>query len=433
LTNVTRVLRRNRTVLDRWCVNMAVRLLPQHLIWIVNVALVAVVAALSWRSLESALGGIASGEQSGGDFAINVYGPITLISERIQPWSLADSVPRFGAYPAGPILPVPYLLLSPLRYLTLSHAFAVWMICALGGSLLAAYRLSRHFGVSRAISSTASLLASISPVAGFGRSLGQVAVCSLAAIALLCRPSQTQWAVPERVILTCLTAFMITKPTYLLTMLAAEVALRRRIWVTLRWGVVAAVGGFFALCWVGVQTDSSLGALASALRINASFHSTTLASGPSGDRVDVVNAAIGSPLWEMVTVCAVGLIVLTGLWCRRGDELSRLICALGLVTVLTYHHVYDLLPQLVVLLVLLARSSRKSALMLALMLAFAGLLFPGFPHPAYAMSIFSVGSLASYGWAAFVVAGSFPIAVVLHLVFETPTESEPKMAGSSSS
>ena len=67
----------------------------------------------------------------GTDYRATVYGPNILVSEHKNPWDADESVPRFGPYPATPILPVSYAAYPLLTRIDYTDGLTVFLCCSI--------------------------------------------------------------------------------------------------------------------------------------------------------------------------------------------------------------------------------------------------------------------------------------------------------------
>ncbi len=349
----------------------------------------------------------------GVDYRITMYGPSTNISEGLDPWDVDNAVPRFGEVPPSPYLPslyVPFALIAAVSAATSAAVLAAWSGVL---TVAASSAIARALGASTPVSLIIGALVLMSPDSRYNLFLGQFGVAALAAVAYFAVRSRPRPGpldhVEAAVYLVTLGVFFV-KPTFALTALAAELAFRRSAWCVAKLTALVLVISSVMFVVIAIRTDTGVLDLVSSVR-NASTELGALeVNGLAGDRIDLPLLVIHSGLADLVAlaVCAAVLV-----WINRLPDttlLERLFLGLAAVTLLTYHHMYDTLPLLVVLLFLVTVWPLRRAVPLAVALLVVGWLRDVGP----VVSVWE--SLTGAEWFALRARLSFAVAAVVTVV-----------------
>lgn len=314
----------------------------------------------------------------GVDYRTTVYGPNILVSERQNPWKPEASVPRFGRFPATPIWPVSYVahpLLSRIGYTT---GLSVFLSVSIALVIVGCGRISRSLGFSRLAALLIATLVALSPTHLYNVALGQTGVGLVAAVAYFAvraRQNPAWWHCLEKWIYAATILFLFAKPTFALTFLAANLAYERSVRVFARFAAVAASIGLVSFVSIVVRSDQGPAAIVSSMRKSSTILGNLPVNRMDGDRLDLVSLIFPSPLLDVVALVAVaaGLVLLNQL--AHTTLRERLVLGIGLVTIGTYHHMYDSLPLLALMCCTLLSWPLRQALLLGIGLVVSGWLY----------------------------------------------------------
>jgi hypothetical protein len=313
---------------------------------------------------------------AGADFRMVVYGPNALLAEHLNPWSLEASVPRFGPYPTPPVAPSSLLLAPLVTGLGVEVATTTWIALSVVLVVLGTWRIARSLGLTQAASMLLAGIVLLSPAGRYDIELGQLSPALIAAVAYFAVSDGSSharwWHRAERGLYLLTTLYFFPKPTVALTLLAAELAYRRSARLFVRSVAAVAVVSVAMMAWIVERTGTGLGDLFGSLRATARVLGDLPVNRMAGDRVDLLSLVHPSPLLDIVFLAVVG----AALWFvhRTNIEstLDRLLLGVGVVTLFTYHHYYDTLPFLALLLVAVTRWPNRQRIWLAAGLAITG-------------------------------------------------------------
>jgi len=290
---------------------------------------------------------------AGSDFKIAVYGPNVLVSEGRNPWDADNSVPRFGDAPASPILPSSYTLHPLLTRLGYPNSLTAFIILSALVVAFGTRSICRSIGLGFYTSLVIALIVSLSTTERYNIALGQTGAALIAAMAFFAvrhAPVRRWWHVAEQFLHGATILVFFAKPTFALAFLAADLAYSRTMRTFVRAAaVVIAVGGLHLL-WMAHDTGVGLGGLVRSIRVSADFLLTQPLQRLSGDRTDLLNLLTQSTVVDVLAlaVCAAALVWLNRL--RSTTLFERLLLGTTMLTALTYHHIYDTLPLVTLLL-----------------------------------------------------------------------------------
>ena len=168
---------------------------------------------------------------------------------------------------------------------------------------------------------------------------------------------------------------VVAKPTFALTFLAANLAYERSVRVFARFAAVAASIGLVSFVSIVVRSDQGPAAIVSSMRKSSTILGNLPVNRMDGDRLDLVSLIFPSPLLDVVALVAVaaGLVLLNQL--AHTTLRERLVLGIGLVTIGTYHHMYDSLPLLALMCCTLLSWPLRQALLLGIGLVVSGWLY----------------------------------------------------------
>lgn len=311
----------------------------------------------------------------GADYRVNTYGPNIMVSEGQNPWDADASVPRFGDYPAPPVWPVSftaYPMLSRFDYTTglTLFMFSSIMIVAVG-----CRRIARSLGLSKLLALLIGSLVALSPAHLYNVALGQTGVGLVAAVAFFAaraRQNPSWWHHVERWAYGATILFLFAKPTFALTFLAANFAYERSARVFGRFLAAAAAIGLVGFVLIVARSDAGIGEILRSMRKTSTDLGAVPVNRMDGDRLDFLSLVFPSPLFDLVALAAVAVGLL---WLNRMANATlreRLVIGVGLVTIGTYHHMYDSLPLLALMCCTVVVWPVRRALLLSI-----GLIVPG--------------------------------------------------------
>lgn len=314
----------------------------------------------------------------GGDYRAAVYGPNILVSEGQNPWDEDLSVPRFGPWPTAPIWPVMYSAASLVARVDYATGLT-WFMCL--STLLVAVgcaRIARSLGLSRLFSVLVASLVVLSPVHLFNVAFGQTGAGAVAAVAFFAaraRHNPAWWHQLEKWIYGATILFLFAKPTFALTFLAANFAYERSARTFGRFLAVAFSIGLVTFVSILMRADVGLGEILRSMSDSSSTLSNLAGNHMDGDRLDFLALVFPSPVVDLVAL----VVAIAGLfWLNRLAHTTlreRLVLSVGLVTIGTYHHVYDSLPLLALMCVSLLLWQFRRALLLGMGLVISGWLY----------------------------------------------------------
>ena len=125
----------------------------------------------------------ASATGIGTDYRATVSGPNILVSEHDNPWDADASVPRFGPYPATPILPVSYTAYPLLTRIDYRNGLTVFLCSSILLVVVGCGRIARSLGLSRLMALLVSSAVVLSPTNLYNLALGQTGAGLVAAVA----------------------------------------------------------------------------------------------------------------------------------------------------------------------------------------------------------------------------------------------------------
>lgn len=332
---------------------------------------------LAGRAIISDTVAVSNGDDPGRgmDFRITMFGPSTNISEGLDPWDIDNAVPRFGIFPPSPYLPslyTPFPLIAAVAAATSAALLVAWSGVL---TVLASSAIARALGRSVPASLIIGAIVVLSPVSRYNLFLGQFGVGALAAVAYFAVRSRPRPQVIDHVeaavYLVTMCLFFV-KPTFALTALAAELAFRRSAWCVAKLTAVVLALSAVMFAVISIRTDTGVIDLVQSVRSSSTELGGLEVNGLAGDRIDLPLLAVHSGVADLVAiaVCAALLV-----WINRLPDttlLERLFFGLAAVTLLTYHHMYDTLPLLVVLLFLVTAWPLRRAVPLAVGLLVVG-------------------------------------------------------------
>ena len=294
--------------------------------------------------------GAASGDiRYGEDFLTAVFGPNQLISEGVDPWSVSAAVPRFGSYPATPIIPSSYLAFPILEPIGAAAAVTGWMLISLFITVFGTRAVMRSLALPLDVSMLVALLVVVSPVSLYNIEQGQTGaglVAAVAFFAIRAHPEPRWWHRPEAWLYIGTIFFFFAKPTFALGFLAAELAYRRtaKLWAAFVAAIV--VLGTISMFVIRARTGLSFGDLIESARSAGELLGAAPVNRMDGDRLDVLSLFWPSPALDVVMLAvAVGAVV----WVHRLRDTTlheRILLGTTAATLLTYHHIYDTMPLL---------------------------------------------------------------------------------------
>lgn len=339
--------------------------------------LIALIAGLASYRLQPIIADSrdASASGIGTDYRSNVYGPNILVSERENPWDADAAVPRFGPYPASPIWPVSYTAFPLLTRMDYTTGLTWFMLLSIALVFVGCARIARSLGLSRLVALLVASLIALSPVHLYNVALGQTGAGLVAAVAFFAaraRQDPKWWHHMEKWIYGATSLFLFAKPTFALTLLAANLAYERSARVFLRFLGAAAVIGLASFVSIVVRGDVGVGTIVRSMRNNSEILSEVAVNGMDGDRLDFLSLLAPSTVVDLVALVVVGAGLV---WLNRTVDATlreRLVLGIGLVTIGTYHHTYDSLPLLALLCVTVLAWPLRRAIALGV-----GLIVPG--------------------------------------------------------
>ncbi len=315
-------------------------------IWVACGLLTLLLVHRFWPMIDGAAhGDVRYGE----DFLTAVFGPNQLISEGVDPWSVSAAVPRFGSYPATPIIPSSYLAFPLLGPIGAAATVTGWMLISLVITVFGSRAVLRSLAIPLDVSMLVALLVAVSPVSLYNIEQGQTGAGLIAAVAFFAiraHPEPRWWHRPEAWLYIATIFFFFAKPTFALGFLAAELAYRRtaKLWAAFLAAVV--VLGTISMFVIRSRTDLSFGDLIDSARASGELLGSVPVNRMDGDRLDLLSLFWPSPVLDVVMLAvAVGAIVRVHR--LRGTTLhERILLGTTAATLLTYHHVYDTMPLL---------------------------------------------------------------------------------------
>lgn len=314
----------------------------------------------------------------GTDYRAILYAPNILVSESKNPWDPNESVPRFGPNPTAPIWPVNYIAYPLLSRFDYTTGLTFFLFCSVLLVMVGCRRIARSLGLSRLVALLVASVIALSPAHLYNVALGQTGVGVVAAVAYFAvraHENPMWWHQVEKWIYAATILLLFAKPTFALTFLAANLAYERSTREFLRFLGVAFAIGLASFISILVRSGASVGTVLKSMRATGTILSADAGNGLDGDRLDFFSLLHPSPLIDVVAIIAVigGLI-----WLNRnlhGDLRQRLVMGVGVVTIGTYHHTYDTLPLLALLVVTVLVWPRRRAVPLAIALVVPGWLY----------------------------------------------------------
>lgn len=285
----------------------------------------------------------------GSDYRATVYGPNILVDEHKVPWDADESVPRFGPYPAPPALPVSYVAYPAFARAEYSTGLTLFLGCSIVLVAFGTRRIARSLGLSQLLAALVTSLVLLSPTHLYNVALGQTGVGVVTAVAFFATRAVIAprwWHQVEKWTYGAITLLLFGKPTFALTVLAANFAYERSARVFWKFTAAATGVGLLMLGLIVMRSDESVGGVLKMMRASSTTLSRVEVNGMDGDRLDFISLLFQSAVIDVIALAAVAL----GLWWLNRLEHAtlreRLVMGLGLVTAGTYHHVYDSLPLL---------------------------------------------------------------------------------------
>ncbi len=319
-------------------------------IWLLCLV-IAAVAALAAVRLQPLIADApdAPSRNAGVDFRVNLYGPNVLVSEGKNPWNPALSVPRFGVFPASPIWPTSYSVHPLLARLDYSSVLTGFMCVSVLLVFQGSRRIVRSLGVNSVMASLVGALVVLSPTHLYNVALGQTGVGPVVLVAFFAVRAQANrswWHHLELWLYGATALMLFAKPTFALTFLAANLAYENSARVFARFFAAAAGIGLVAFVYILVRSDVGLGSIVRSMRESSTILGDAPVNRMDGDRLDFLSLIAPSPLIDLLMLAVVvGVLV----WINRLPDTvlrERLVLSVGVVTIGTYHHVYDSLPLL---------------------------------------------------------------------------------------
>ncbi len=346
------------------------------LLWV----LVALIAGLAAYRMQPLLADSRDAPATGigTDYRATVYGPNILVAEHINPWDAEESVPRFGPYPAPPVLPVSYIAYPLLNRVDYTTGLTLFMCCSILLVAAGCARIARSLGLSRVHAALVASAVALSPTHLYNVALGQTGAGLVAAVAFFAVRAQRApqfWHIAEKWIYGATILFLFAKPTFALTFLAANLAYERSTRVFLRFLAASVAVGLANFISIVVRSDAGLGSILRSMRESSTILSKVAVNRMDGDRLDFLSLLHPSALIDIVALIAVaaGLV-----WLNRTqsfDLRQRLVMGVGLVTIGSYHHTYDSLPLLALLCVTVLVWPLRRSIPLAIALVLPGWLY----------------------------------------------------------
>lgn len=288
----------------------------------------------------------------GSDYRGTIYGPNILVSEHEVPWDADALVPRFGPYPTPPNLPVGYVAYPAFARVEYSTGLTLFLCCSILLVAFGSRRIARSLGLSQLLAWLVASLVVVSPTHLYNVALGQTGAGFVTAVAFFAMRAVMQprwWHHLEKWSYGVATLLLFGKPTVALTFLAANLAYERTTRVFWKFLAAAMVVGVGMFALIVTRSQETIGTVLGMLRASSTTLSGVRVNGMNGDRLDFVALLFGSPVVDALALAVVGV----GLWwlnrLQRTTLRERLLIGIGLVTIGTYHHVYDSLPLLAII------------------------------------------------------------------------------------
>lgn len=317
--------------------------------WLLRAACAAL-ALLAITRLWPMIEGAANGDiRYGEDFLTAVYGPNELVAEGTNPWSVEAAVPRYGSYPATPIIPSSYLAFPALDAIGREATVTGWMVLTILITVVGIRSITRSLGCGPEAAWLISLLVLNSPPSLYNVEQGQTGAGLIAAAAFFAvraRPTPRWWDHAEAGLHLATICYLFAKPTFALGFLAAEFAYRRRVRLFAIIAPTIVVLGGISMLVISARTDLSIGTLVDSARAAGELLGEAPVNRMDGDRLDLLSLFWPSPVLDvfMLLVAAALVVVINRL---PGTTLhERLLLGTTAATLLTYHHIYDSLPLL---------------------------------------------------------------------------------------
>ena len=333
-------------------------------------------ALLAVSRLGPMIEGAAVGDvRYGEDFLTAVFAPNQHVADGTNPWSVEATVPRFGSYPATPIIPSSYLAFGAFDAIGQTAALTGWMLLTILITALGTRSIVRSLGCSPAVSWLIAVLVLNSPPSLYNVEQGQTGAGLIAAAAFFAVRARTErraWDHAEAALYLATICFLFAKPTFALGFLAAELAYRRRAKLFLIIAPTVVVLGAISMVIISARTRLSIGTLVDSARASGALLGEVSVNRIDGDRLDLFSLFRPSPALDVVMLLvAAGLLVAIN---RMRDTTlhERLLLGTTAATLLTYHHIYDSLPLLAVMAVTAVSWGVRHGVVLAAALVVVG-------------------------------------------------------------
>ncbi len=342
--------------------------------------LIAAIAALAAYRIQPIIADSNDAPASGigADYRAAVYGPNILVSEGQNPWEENASVPRFGPWPTAPIWPAMYTAAPLVARVDYAAGLTVFLLCSILLVAVGCGRIGRSLGLPRLFAVLVAALVVLSPVHLYNVALGQTGAGAVAAVAFFAaraRQNPAWWHHLEKWIYGATILFLFAKPTFALTFLAANFAYERSARTFGRFLAIAFSIGLVTFVSILARADVGIREILRSMSASSSTLSDLAGNHMDGDRLDFLALVLPSPIFDIVALVAVS----AGLfWLNRVAHTTlheRLVLSIGLVTIGSYHHVYDSLPLLALLCVSLLFWRLRRALLLGAGLVVSGWLY----------------------------------------------------------
>ena len=364
----------------------------------------------------------------GVDFATIIYGPNLLVAEGLNPWDPINSVPRFGVFPSSPLWPSSYVFGSLFQRIGFDALLVTWMLLTVVIVVFGARRIALSFHVAPRAAWMIGVVMLLSPAFVYDVDLGQTGaglVAITAFFAALHVPPRGRWRLVEQIGFGAVALLLVPKPTFALAAITAELAYRRRLdWCARAAAVIAVVGG---ACLVVImrRADLTIGNVIESVRETSTILGDVPLQRIEGDRVDWLSLIVPSPALDLaMIIVALAVVLVIWRW-RAPTTFERLFLGTIVTTLLTYHHMYDTMHLLILVLVSMVLWPGRRAWVVLAATVVASWLYRIAALDRFTSRLTDIGSFALQARLVFVVGGGLAADALLRIHRRISSGSDP--------